>query len=123
MPMEVDRRQFLQLAGANVAALALGPVGAGAPGRSEKVGQTQTDIELFDVQCGFGGMTPGDPKVVSVEELVTEMARPRIGAVMDRVGVRSMICSHLQCMGADCARGHREVLAAMRAFPGRILGY
>src|SRR2546425_11128719 len=74
MPMEVDRRQFLQLAGANAAAFALGPIGAAAPGRSEKVGQTQTDIELFDVQCGFGGMTPGDPKVVSVEELVTEMA-------------------------------------------------
>src|SRR6266850_1179297 len=37
MPMEVDRRQFLQLAGANVAALALGPIGAAAPGRNEEV--------------------------------------------------------------------------------------
>ena len=82
MPMEVDRRQFLQLAGANAAALALGPIGAAAPGRIEKVGQTQTDIALFNVQCGFGGMTPGDPKVVSVEELVTEMARLRIGAAL-----------------------------------------
>ena len=82
MPMEVDRRQFLQLAGANAAALALGPIGAAAPRTSEKVGQTQTDIELFDVQCGFGGMTPGDPKVVSVEELVTEMGRLRIGAAL-----------------------------------------
>lgn len=35
-------------------------------------------IELFDVQCGFGGMTPGDPVVVSVEDLVGEMARLQI---------------------------------------------
>src|SRR6266542_4834517 len=82
MTMELDRRQFLQIAGANAAALALGPIDAAAPERSEKVGQTQTDIELFDVQCGFGGRTPGDPKVVSVEELVTEMARLRIGAAL-----------------------------------------
>ena len=47
MPMEVARRQFLQLAGANAAALALGPIGAAAPGRSEKVGQTQTDSAPF----------------------------------------------------------------------------
>ena len=82
MTLELDRRQFLQLAGANAAALALGPIGAAAPGRSEKVGQTQTDIELFDVQCGFGGMTPGDPKVVSVEELLAEMARLHIGTAL-----------------------------------------
>jgi hypothetical protein len=50
MPREVDRRQFLQLAGANAAALALGPFGAAAPGRSEQVGQTQTDIELFEAE-------------------------------------------------------------------------
>ena len=44
-------------------------------------------------------------------------------AVMDRIGVRSIICSHMQSGGADVIRGNREVLAAMRAFPGRILGY
>lgn len=44
-------------------------------------------------------------------------------AVMDRIGVRSIVCSHMQCFGPDVIRGNREVLAAMRAFPGRILGY
>lgn len=44
-------------------------------------------------------------------------------AVMDRIGVRSIVCSHIQSGGWDVIRGNREVLAAMRAFPGRILGY
>ncbi len=44
-------------------------------------------------------------------------------AAMDRIGARSILCSHLQCMGADATRGNREVAAAMQAFPGRILGY
>jgi hypothetical protein len=48
----------------------------------------------------------------------------RVVAAMDRTGVRSTVCSHIECcLGADPARGNDEVLAAMRAFPGRIFGY
>jgi hypothetical protein len=44
-------------------------------------------------------------------------------AVMDRLGIRSTICSHMQSWGAEAVRGNREVLDAMRAYPGRVLGY
>jgi len=41
-------------------------------------------IELFDVQCGFGGMTPGDPVVVTAGDLVGEMARLQITSALVR---------------------------------------
>lgn len=44
-------------------------------------------------------------------------------ATMDRIGVRTIICSHMSCMQGDVRRGNGEVLAAMRAHPGRIEGY
>lgn len=43
--------------------------------------------------------------------------------VLDRVRVECIVCSHMQCMGRNMEWGNREVLAHMRACPGRILGY
>ncbi|NIQ99020.1 MAG: amidohydrolase family protein [Gemmatimonadales bacterium] len=43
--------------------------------------------------------------------------------VMDRMGIRSIICSSMHCWEVDTSLGNRELMAAMRAFPGRILGY
>ena len=43
--------------------------------------------------------------------------------VMDRLGVRSAVCSSMECFGTAPEAGNREVLEAVRAFPGRILGY
>lgn len=53
---------------------------------------------------------------------------PDLGAegmieVMDRIRVEAIVCSHMQCMGRDMDWGNRQVLAYMRACPGRILGY
>jgi len=44
-------------------------------------------------------------------------------ASMDRLGIRSIVCSHMTCMGRDVEYANAEVLAATRAFPKRILGY
>lgn len=45
-------------------------------------------------------------------------------ASMDRIGVSRAVCSHLECCaGIDPVRGNEEILAATRAFPGRLLGY
>jgi len=41
-------------------------------------------IELFDVQCGFGGARAGDPAVVSAEALLREMGRLHISAALTR---------------------------------------
>ncbi len=42
---------------------------------------------------------------------------------MDRLGINAMVCSPLGSMTPDADRGNDEVLAAMQAHPGRILGY
>ena len=42
---------------------------------------------------------------------------------MDQLGIRQTICSSLRCMSRNMTIGNDEVLAAMTAFPGRILGY
>lgn len=44
-------------------------------------------------------------------------------AVMDRLGVKSTVVSHIQCMSWDVAWGNDQVFKAMTDFPGRILGY
>jgi predicted TIM-barrel fold metal-dependent hydrolase len=42
---------------------------------------------------------------------------------MDRLGVHTILVSHMQCTSHRVQRGNDEVLAAMREFPGRVLGY
>jgi len=54
---------------------------------------------------------------------VPDMSPAGVVDAMDRIGIQSTVCSHMQCMSVDVVRGNREVLEAMRAFPGRILGY
>ncbi len=43
--------------------------------------------------------------------------------VMDRLGVRCIVASHMRAMSRDVEAGNEAVLEAMRRFPGRILGY
>jgi len=76
-------------------------------------GESLSDIGIVDVHGHLGriGFTIPDFTAAS-------MVR-----VMDRLGVASTICSHMQCMSAEAERGNREVHDAMQAFPGRILGY
>jgi predicted TIM-barrel fold metal-dependent hydrolase len=54
---------------------------------------------------------------------IPDLSPATLVAVMDRIGIQSILCSHMRCMSADTKFGNREVLDAMRAFPGRILGY
>jgi len=50
--------------------------------------------------------------------------RPQsIVEVMDRIGISRIVVSHIRCISRDVEFGNAEVLAAMRACPGRILGY
>jgi hypothetical protein len=46
-----------------------------------------------------------------------------IVASMNRLGVKRIFVSSMECMGARADLGNDEVLAAMRAFPRRFLGY
>jgi hypothetical protein len=42
------------------------------------------NIELFDVQCGFGGITRGDPALVTAQDAVDEMTRLSIAGALVR---------------------------------------
>lgn len=76
-------------------------------------GRPLTGCEIIDTHGHLGRYAFAIPELTP-ESLVRSL---------DRVGVSRIICSHMRCMSADFVRGNNEVLAAMRAFPGRILGY
>lgn len=76
-------------------------------------GERLDDVEIIDMHGHIGW-----PKFVipdtSVEGLVE---------LMDRIGIRSIMCSHMCVLSSDVGWGNDELLDAMRRFPGRILGY
>jgi predicted TIM-barrel fold metal-dependent hydrolase len=78
-----------------------------------RAGRNLAEFDIVDMHAHLGAYSFPIPDL-SVAGVVR---------VMDRLGVRQTLCSHMRCMSADTARGNREVLAAMQAFPGRILGY
>jgi predicted TIM-barrel fold metal-dependent hydrolase len=78
-----------------------------------RAGLTLSEAPIVDVHGHIGTYAFSIPDV-SPAGLVT---------VMDRIGIRSIICSHMRTMSAEMERANNEVLEAMQAFPGRILGY
>ena len=78
-----------------------------------RAGRPITDFEIIDMHGHIGriGFTLPD---LSLDGLVRQM---------DRVGVKSVVVSHMHCMSPNISHGNQEVLAAMRDFPGRLLGY
>ncbi len=42
---------------------------------------------------------------------------------MDRVGVKTICCSHHVILFPEVVQGNNEILKAMKRYPGRILGY
>lgn len=78
-----------------------------------RAGHPLTGLEIIDMHGHLGriGFTLPD---LATGTLVREM---------DRIGVQSILVSHMFCMHRDTAWGNREILKAMREFPGRILGY
>jgi len=53
----------------------------------------------------------------------TALSPQSIVRVMDRLGVQSIMITHIQCEGGHASYGNDQVLLAMRAHPGRIRGY
>ena len=80
---------------------------------SGREGLSLAGFEIIDMHAHLG------PFAYSIPDL----SSASLVQVMDRIGVTRMVCSHVSCMAGDAAQGNREVLAAMRAFPGRIMGY
>jgi len=76
-------------------------------------GEPLTDFPIIDLHGHLGRYNFAIP----------DLSAGSVVRVMDRVGVASVACSHMQTMGYRACWGNDEVLAAMRAHPGRILGY
>lgn len=76
-------------------------------------GQPLTGLDIIDMHGHLG----------RVGYLIPDLSVAGLVATMDRIGVRQMIVSHMQCASADVVRYNEEIGEAMRAFPGRILGY
>ena len=76
-------------------------------------GQCLAALGIVDLHAHFGRYL----------QAVPDLTAAGLVRVMDRLGVKTIMVSHMQCTSLYARRGNDEVLAAMRAFPGRILGY
>ncbi|MBT4818612.1 MAG: amidohydrolase, partial [Lentisphaerae bacterium] len=56
-------------------------------------------------------------------QAIPDLTAKGLVGVLDRVGVKSIVVSHMQCISWHASEGNDEVLEATRAHPGRILGY
>ena len=76
-------------------------------------GENLADLDIVDMHGHFGHYTMP----------IADMTPEGLVRVMDRIGVASVLVSHMQCVSMHAQLGNDEVLAAMRVCPGRILGY
>lgn len=76
-------------------------------------GEPLADLEIIDMHGHLG----------RYQFAVADASPAGLVATMDRIGVRTIVCSHLNCLQGNIDRGNQEVLEAMRAYPGRIEGY
>lgn len=78
-----------------------------------RAGARLADYDIIDFHGHLGWWFFGIPDF-SPDSLV---------ASMNRLGIKRIFVSSMECMGARTDLGNDEVLAAMRAFPRRFLGY
>ena len=76
-------------------------------------GEPLDDIGIIDVHGHLGRIGCSAP-CAAPDEMIDEM---------DRLGIESVIVSHSRCISTRPDEGNVQVLQAMRAHPGRILGY
>ncbi|KKK81824.1 hypothetical protein LCGC14_2809560, partial [marine sediment metagenome] len=76
-------------------------------------GETLTDLDIIDMHGHLGRYQFNIP----------DPSPAALVAVMDRIGVRMIVCSHMSCLQGGVERGNQAVLEAIRAHPGRIAGY
>jgi len=76
-------------------------------------GQPLADLNIIDMHGHLGRYYFAIPDI-SPDGLV---------AAMDCIGISKILCSHFSSISGECAMGNSDVLAAIRAWPGRIEGY
>ncbi|MBN2584016.1 MAG: amidohydrolase [Planctomycetes bacterium] len=78
-----------------------------------RLGERLDDLDIIDMHGHLGRPPFGVP----------DLSPDAVVASMDRIGVRTIVCSHIHCICAGPTDANEQVLEAARAFPGRILGY
>jgi predicted TIM-barrel fold metal-dependent hydrolase len=78
-----------------------------------RAGERLDDVGIVDMH-GHLGRTDFTIPEYRAEDLVR---------TMDRIGVTTSFCTHVGCLSGLVQQGNDEVLEAMKAHPGRILGY
>ncbi|MFW6159000.1 MAG: amidohydrolase family protein [Planctomycetota bacterium] len=76
-------------------------------------GEPLAEVGIIDIH-GHLGWTGCPLPYAPPDEMVAEM---------DRLAIESVVVSHTRCIYTRPDYGNEQVLAAMRAHPGRILGY
>jgi predicted TIM-barrel fold metal-dependent hydrolase len=76
-------------------------------------GESLADLDIVDLHGHLG----------TVGFAIPDSSAAALVEVMDAVGVAQIACSTMSAWSPAAAAGNDEVLAAMRDFPGRILGY
>ena len=78
-----------------------------------RAGECLADLELIDMH-GHVGRHQAPVSDRSAEGLIR---------VMDRVGVSRIFLSHIQCEAMHARAGNDELMAMLRAYPDRLMGY
>jgi len=76
-------------------------------------GERLDDCDIIDMHCHLGRAAHTVPSAEADGLLAT----------MDRIGVRSAVCSHIRALSEQTRAGNDAMAEAIRAHPGRILGY
>lgn len=78
-----------------------------------RAGECLSDLEIIDLHGHIG----------PCDFAIPDRSNEGLIGVMDRLGVAALAVSDMTVWSADVEYGNARVLTAMRAFPGRILGY
>ena len=78
-----------------------------------RAGEVLADLDIVDIHGHVG----------TYDFCVPVHTPQSMAAAMDRVGVRQIFVSHYACITGRMEAGNDETLAAIRACPGRFLGY
>lgn len=78
-----------------------------------RAGECLVDLDIIDLHGHIG----------RYQSPVVDLSAEGLIRVMDRLGVKKLFLSHIQCEAMQAREGNDEVMAVLRAHPDRFVGY
>ena len=78
-----------------------------------RAGECLADLDIIDMHGHVG----------RYQSPVVDLSAEGLIRVMDRLGVKKLFLSHIQCEAMHAREGNDELMAILRAYPDRLLGY